>query len=298
MNAIKDEWRSGDGSLRLILGDCSEKTESLESESVDLIVTSPPYDDLREYGGHSWDFDRLSVQMFRVLKPGGVVVWIVQDATRDGSRTLSSMRQAIGFRDVGFLMHDVMIWSKDGFTAVGSFKVRYPCTWEYMFVLSKGKPKTFNPICDRRNLSAGSRKKAGQMVRQSDGTVVRKLHERAFDAIREFGIRFNVWNVSSVKGNREEGGHPAPFPKSLVVDHVVCWSNSGDVVLDPFMGSGTTGVACVETGRRFVGIEIEQKYFEHALNRVRKTKKMDDSSFKIGYGPRLPMQDGFFKRKR
>lgn len=228
---------------------------------------------------------------------GGVVVWIVQDATYKGSRTLTSFKQGIGFVEARFRMHDVMIWAKDSFTSVGSVSVRYPCTWEFMFVLSKGKPRVFNPLCDRRNLSAGDRKTAGRMVRQPDGSTVRKLHERVFDATREYGIRFDIWNLPGERIPDVRKIHPAPFPESLARDHVLSWSNPSDLVLDPFVGSGTTGVACVQTGRRFVGIEVEQKYFEAACARIKKAVRLDDSGFKLGYGPRLAKQPGFFAKE-
>lgn len=282
--------------VRLMLGSNSDVLPVIEEGSIALTVTSPPYDDLREYGGHSWCFDTVARELFRVTAEGGVVIWIMQDATHEGSRTLTSFRQGLGFVEAGFRMHDVMIWSKDVFTAVGSSAVRYPCTWEFMFVLSKGKPRAYNPICDRRNLSAGDRRPIGKVVRLVDGTTCRKMHDSVSDAIREFGIRFNVWNLPTYKHVKGHVDHPAPFPESLARDHVLSWSNQGDLVLDPFMGSGTTGVACVQTGRKFVGIEAEQRYFEAARIRIKKAVRLDDGSFKLGYGPRLVKQPGFFSK--
>ena len=201
--------------------------------------------------------------MYRVTADGGVVVWIVADATIKGSETGSSFRQALWFKDCGFNLHDTMIWAKPGFTAVGTLKIRYASTFEYMFVFSKGCPKTFNPIKDRKNKHPG--KKINGTIRQKDGSVkpvssIGKLYE-------EYGQRFNVWNIAPEQ-SQSKRCHPAQFPETLAHDHIISWSNPGDTVLDCFMGSGTTGVACINTGRNFIGIELDDEYFEIAKRRI------------------------------
>ncbi len=136
--------------IKLILGDCKEKMKELSDKSVDLTVTSPPYDDLREYGGHSWGFEGIAKELFRVTKDGGVVVWVVGDQTIDGSETCTSDRQKLYFKDVcGFNVHDTMIYVKNGFPFPEA--TRYQPIFEYMFVLSKGRPLTFNPITRKNN---------------------------------------------------------------------------------------------------------------------------------------------------
>jgi DNA modification methylase len=232
--------------------------------SVDLVVTSPPYDNLREYKGYSFNFEMVAEQLVRVLAPGGAIVWIVADATVDGSETGTSFKQALHFKSLGLNLHDTMIWKKPTFTAVGALQIRYAPVFEYMFVFSKGKNKTFNPIKDRPNRYAGS--KVHGTIRNNDGTV--KSVSNPGKIIGEFGQRFNVWEVSGVQSNKERTGHPAMFPVELATDHVLSWSNEGDTVLDPFMGSGTTGVACVETGRSFIGIETSKDYFTIAQDRI------------------------------
>lgn len=259
---------SGISSLldRVICGDNCETLAAMPAESVDLVVTSPPYDDLRTYGGHSWDFERLAGELTRVLKTGGVIVWVVADATINGSETLTSMRQAIHFKDVcGMNVHDTMIYQKRCLPLTHN---RYEQEWEYMLTLSKGRPKTWNPIMVKNNNAGrkvsmrGNKSGSGQAVRDRDDKVT----------IKEQRQKGNVWDMTggySSHGERENtGNHPAPFPESLAKDHVQSWSNPGDVVLDPFAGSGTTLKAAKELGRRFVGIEINPEYVEICNRRI------------------------------
>lgn len=241
-------------------GDNCDILGRMPRESADLVVTSPPYDDLRTYGGHSWDFYGLAWQLKRVLKPGGVIVWVVADATKDGTETGSSMEQALHFKRLGLNLHDTMIWDKGVFTGVGSVAVRYGPTSEFMFILSSGKPKTFNPLKDRKNKWAGE-KRAHKMIRQADGEIRKLTHERK--EMEEYGIRFNVWKIPPAQNE-----HPAPFPDALARDHIASWSNPGDLVLDPFSGSGTTARAAKDLGRNFIGIEINPEYCEIAERRL------------------------------
>ena len=247
---------------QIICGDNVTVLSTLPAECIDLVVTSPPYDDLRTYGGHSWDFAGVARELTRVLKPRGVIVWVVADATIDGSETGTSMRQALHFMDVcGLRLHDTMIWDKGGFTGVGSVQIRYGPSTEFMFVVSKGKPARFNPIRDRRNNTAGANAKAAT-VRMPNGTLRRKTHKSP--PLREYGIRFNVWQI-----NPEHSiGHPAMFPERLAKDHITSWSNPGDVVLDPFAGSGTTLKAAKELNRHWIGIEINPAYVEICHKRL------------------------------
>ena len=246
---------------RIVCGDNTEILSGFPAECVDLVVTSPPYDDLRTYGGHSWNFETLAAQLVRVLKPGGVIVWVVADATVDGSETGTSMRQYLHWKDAhGLNLHDTMIWHKGGFTGVGSVQIRYGPCHEYMFVVSKGKPKTFNALKDRKNKWAGDERKH-RMVRLPDGSMIKKTHDIL--PLGEFGIRFNVWEIPPAQNE-----HPAPFPEALAKDHIASWSNPGDVVLDPFSGSGTTCKAAKELNRQWCGIEINPEYCAIAEGRL------------------------------
>jgi DNA modification methylase len=242
-------------------GDNCDLLGQLPRECIDLVVTSPPYDDLRAYGGHSWDFFGVAWQLKRVLKPGGVIVWVVADATKDGSETGSSMEQALHFRRIGLCLADTMIWNKPPAGANGSNYV-YPQSAEYMFVFSSGKPKACNRIADRKNLTAGAwqRKTAGGRSGKYGAEELKPTVETP-----EFGMRTNVWSIN-VGG--EGNDHPAPFPFDLARDHIATWSNPGDVVLDPFSGSGTTAKAAKELGRRFLGLEINPEYCAIAERRI------------------------------
>jgi site-specific DNA-methyltransferase (adenine-specific) len=255
--------------VKIYNGDCAEILHLLDSEEIDLTVTSPPYDNLRTYNGNisQWSFDKFKIiakELYRVTKQGGIVVWIVNDATIKGTETGTSFRQALWFMDCGFNLHDTMIWKKPTFTATGSLKCRYAPVFEYMFVFSKGKVKTFHPIKDKPNKNAGMKHKAST-IRTSNG--FRKMSGDKI--ISEFGQRENVWSISPCNSTRERTGHPAQFPEQLAQDHIISWSNEGDTVLDPFMGSGTTGVACIKTGRKFIGIEIDEDYTFLSYQRIR-----------------------------
>jgi len=249
---------------QIICGDNVETLRGFPADCIDLTVTSPPYDNLRTYGGHSWDFEGVAQQLWRVTKPGGVVVWVVNDATVDGSETGTSFRQALHFMEIGFRLHDTMIWNKGGFSSVGDLQCRYAPVFEYMFVLSLGTPRTFNPIKDKTNRAHG-RSLAGSTVRNADGST--KPVSNPNWIIPEFGQRFNVWDMPGEMQRIFD--HPAPFPEALARDHIISWSNEGDTVLDPFSGSGTTAKMAKHNGRNFIGIEVNPEYCEIAAERLR-----------------------------
>jgi DNA modification methylase len=261
---VKEE-RIGD--CRLILGDCLEVMPTLGP--VDAVVTSPPYDNLRDYGPGFAGVDLLAVisQIARQLVPGGVCMWNVADATINGSETGSSFRQALHAIDCGLRLHDTMIYIKDNVNFPED--VRYFSGHEYMFVFSNGAPKTFNPIKDRPNKWAGTVMHGTD--RQPDGST-KKISGKGKE-IRPFGMRFNWWRL---KNNNNPTAHPAPMPYAMAHDHIMSWTNPGDTVMDPFMGSGTTAAACIKTGRAFVGTEIDPDYFEIACRRVEEAYRQPD----------------------
>jgi len=246
---------------KIYCGDNCDLLGELPRECIDLVVTSPPYDDLRTYGGHTWDFYGVAWQLKRVLKPGGVIVWVVADATKDGSETGTSMEQALHFKRLGLNLHDTMIYMKPNFSAVGALQTRYAPVFEYMIVFSKGMPNTFNPIKDRKAKTAGAVKSG--TVRCADGGMKRKSNEGWIQP--EYGQRFNVWEINPESQGQD---HPAPFPNRLATDHIISWSNPGDLVLDPFAGSGTTCKAAKELGRNFLGFEINPEYCKIAERRI------------------------------
>jgi len=241
--------------------------EQLPDACIDLTVTSPPYDDmdddynliptLRIYNGYHLNFARLAEQLRRVTKPGGVVVWVVGDPVIDGSETGTAFRQALYFKEVGFRLHDTMIYEKPDFSSPEN--VRYHQLFEYMFVLSIGKPKTFNPIKDKRNIWAGGTSLGTNTVRAKSGEMLDRKHRKV---VREYGMRGNVWRMNTAAQERvcQPNEHPAKFPDALARDHIISWSNPGDVVLDPMCGSGTTLVQAKVLGRHYIGFDISEEY--------------------------------------
>ena len=255
------------GMIELIHGDCLEEMKKIPNGSIDLTVTSPPYDNLRTYNGnnalwgeHVWK--AVIKELYRVTKQGGVVVWVVGDATIKGSETGTSFKQALWAKDCGFRLHDTMIYEKDG--VAFPEQNRYYPVFEYMFVWSKGKPLTTNLIKDRKNKHSGST--ISGKGRQPDGST--RIFSGQGRKIKEYGVRWNVWRITPQKSNRV---HPAMFPEKLAHDHIISWSNEGDTVLDPFMGSGTTGKMAKQLNRNFIGIELDQTYFDIAKKRIEET---------------------------
>ena len=255
--------------ITLMQGDCLERMKEIPAGSVDLTVTSPPYDNLRTYNGnndqwgeHVWK--QVIAELYRVAKQGGVVVWVVGDATIKGSETGTSFRQALHAMECGFRLHDTMIYKKP---CLPKNHNRYEQDFEYMFVLSKGRPRTFNPI--RVPNKQYGRGPSGATFRH-EGKSTGKLHSDK--GVKRDRITGNIWEIDcgfnrSTK-DRSAYNHPAIFPEKLAHDHIISWSNEGDTVLDPFMGSGTTGKMAKQLGRDFIGIELDPGYFKIAAQRI------------------------------
>lgn len=241
--------------------DCVEGMKQLPDECIDLTVTSPPYDNLRDYNGFSFDWKATIAELKRITKTGGVAVWIVGDQTVNGSETGTSFRQALYAMECGLNLHDTMIYEKAQ-SCFGS-TLCYLQAFEYMFIFSKGRPKTINLIRDRKNVRFGEESMTVCGI-SKDGT----FPERHRKEIKELGKRKNIWTYGVGGGTT---GHPAVFPLELAQDHIRSWSNEGDTVLDPFLGSGTTRIAAYDLNRNFIGYEIskdyfskqEQRFFEH-----------------------------------
>lgn len=250
--------------------DCVKGMSEMPDGSVDMVLTSPPYDNLRRYDGSEWSFEKfceVARQITRILKDGGVCVWVVGDATINHSETGTSFRQALYFKDsCGLNLYDTMIFAKAN--PIPQNQRRYEQCFEYMFVISKGTPKTFNGIkesCQQfgRPQEWGRSNNVGEHtakhLRTSDvrTTKATKLHGNIF--------------TYGVGGN--DTGHPAVFPYKLAAEQVATWTDANDVVCDPFCGSGTTSVACIGLGRRFIGFEICTEYYQQADKRIKKASQ-------------------------
>lgn len=254
----------------IVLGDCVEVMQKIDDEIIDLVVTSPPYDDLRIYNKQSdWDFSvfkSVANQIYRVVKSGGVAVWVVGDMTINGTKSLSSFKQALYFQEIGFNMYDVIIYEKTG--SGPPHARRYFNTFEYMFILSKGKPKTVNLLRDKPNKWAGHQTFGNVTRRERDGS----LSDKGKKTINEFGVRTNIWKYANGKGfttkDKIAHKHPAIFPEKLAEDHIISWSNPGDIVLDPFGGSGTTIKKAIELKRNWIYIDNVEEYCKLTIQRI------------------------------
>lgn len=256
----------------LLLGDNINLLRTMDDESVDMILTSPPYDDIRTYDNSlKWDFDvfkDLAKELKRVLKRGGVIIWVVNDKTEKGSETGTSFKQALFFKEIGLNLHDTMIYQKDNPPPVGGNK-RYYSSFEYMFVLSKGAPKTFNPIMRKRRNKHNDKRthRVKNMTRDKNGNFKKKLVQ-----IKDIVKIGNIWKYVVSGGvtssNKIAHKHPAIFPEKLAEDHILSWSNEGDIILDPMMGSGTTCYIANKLKRKYIGIEKVESYFKIAKERI------------------------------
>jgi site-specific DNA-methyltransferase (adenine-specific) len=265
--------------LWLMQCDCLERMKEIESGSVDLTVTSPPYDNLRSYNGnnaqwgeHVWK--AVIAGLYRVTKQGGVVVWVVGDATIKGSETGTSFKQALWAIECGFNLHDTMIYHKN---ALPKNHNRYEQDFEYMFVLSKGKPKSFNPIRVPTKYPEKETARQNSYFTVTDEKLRSARSGKKRKPVGTDKIDGNIWYITTGKGHStldaDAFKHPAIFPEKLAERHIISWSNAGDVVFDPFMGSGTTGKMALLNDRKFIGIELDTTYFDIAKNRILNTNK-------------------------
>lgn len=243
--------------------DCLITLSKMDDECVDLVVTSPPYDNLRKYTGYSFQFEEIAKELYRVVKKGGVVVWVVGDATVNGTETGTSFKQALFFKEIGFNLHDTMIYQKAN--PIPQNHNRYEQTFEYMFVLSKGKPKTFNPI-QIQTKNAGKQFDWGSRKTILDDNQCRRHRMSELITVKPTKNKGNIWTYTVGGGHT---GHPAVFPEQLAKDHIISWSNPGDLIYDPFIGSGTVGKVALESSRNYIGSEISEEYCNIAINRIK-----------------------------
>lgn len=271
--------------------DCLEFMKKVPDNFINCIITSPPYDELRNYNGYCFDFENIAKELYRILKPGGVLVWVVGDATINGSKTCSSYKQCIYFKDVcHFLVHDDIIYQKNScsFPPKPTSK-RYGNIYEHMFILVKPNEngtirQDINLLCDKKNKWSGFQNWGKLSHYNKDGKVER---DGKINPVPEFSLRNNIWKYTT-SCEKDKTGHPAIFPEQLAIDHVLSWTNEGDIVYDPFMGSGTTAKACILTNRKYIGSEISKEYYDIILERLNIVEKYDG---KIGYNYKSKKKD-------
>ncbi len=242
--------------------DCLEGMKQLPNNCIDLVVTSPPYDDLRHYKGYHFDFNNIALELFRIMKKGGVVVWVIGDKISNGDKTLTSFKHAIYFQEIGFNVHDVMIYRKKNTPFMRSNA--YTNCYEFMFILSKGKPNTFNPLKMKT-----ARQGFEPLVynKKADG-----VNKKTIGELKAEKTLTNIWDYAVGLGGSTNDKiafkHPAIFPEKLAQDHVLSWSNEGDLVFDPMCGSGTTCKMAKLNNRRYLGMEISKEYTQIAHERM------------------------------
>ena len=248
---------------KFYVGDCLKfMKEKMPDNLVDLTVTSPPYDNLRDYDGYSFPFEDITKELYRVTKVGGIVVWVVGDKIHKGNRSLTSFKQALYFQEVGFSIHDIMIYQKKNTPFMRSNA--YTNSYEFMFVLSKGRPKTLNPI------KIPTKRYGFEMLtynKKSDGVNKKNCKE-----LKKEKTKTNIWSYAVGFGGTTKDKiafqHPAIFPEKLAEDHILSWSNKGDIIFDPMCGSGTTCKMAARNGRKYLGVDISDKYIEIAKKRI------------------------------
>jgi DNA modification methylase len=248
--------------------DCLQTMQRMDNESIDFVITSPPYDNIRNYNGYRFDFEDTAKELFRIIKTGGVVVWVVGDATINGSETGTSFRQALKFMEIGFRLHDTMIYYKNNpMPQTGN---RYHQMFEYMFCLSKESPKTFNPITEQTKY----RGLANMKNRGKNGELNYEKVERTTEKKVGNVFFYSIGGGISTK-DKIAYKHPAIFPEKLVVDQILTWTNEFDSVYDPFMGSGTTAKVSELLHRKWLGSEISKEYVDIAEQRLMEYRQND-----------------------
>lgn len=241
--------------------DCLVTMARMEDGFIDLVVTSPPYDNLRKYNGYDFDFESIAKELYRVIKDGGVLVWVVGDATHKGSESGTSFKQALFFKEIGFRLHDTMIYEKNSASYPAHRKsTRYTQIFEYMFVFCKDRIKTHNLICDKKNKWAGYKDFSGKLK----------------NPVPEFSPRNNIWKYTT--SFNDKTNHPAVFPEELAQDHILTWSNEGDLVYDPLGGSGTVAKMSILNNRRWIISEVSEEYVNEANERLKSFMTPDNNS--------------------
>lgn len=247
---------------RIYNENCLFTMQNMPDSFVDFVITSPPYDDIRNYNGYTFEFEKIATELFRILRKGGVIIWVVADATIDGSESGTSFRQALFFKEIGFKLHDTMIYYKNNpMPQIGN---RYHQHFEYMFALSKGTPTTFNPIIEPTKFKGIANMKNRGQNGSLNYEKVERTNEKKIGNVFFYSVGGGITTKDKIAFN-----HPAIFPEKLVADQIITWTNENDLVYDPFMGSGTTAKVAHLLNRRWIGSEISKEYVEIANERLK-----------------------------
>jgi site-specific DNA-methyltransferase (adenine-specific) len=257
-------------SSKLILGDCKNELKNLEDNSIDLIFTSPPYADNRKdtYGGVSpeeyidW-FLPISQELLRVLKPSGTFVLNIKEKVTEGERNTYVIELILEMRKQGWLWTEEFIWHKKN-CYPGKWPNRFRDSWERLIQFNKNKK--FNMYQDSVMVPVGNWAKS-RLKNLSETDMVRDnskvgsgFGKKIANWInRELVYPTNVLHFATECGNKN---HSAAFPEELPEWFIKLFTLEQDLVLDPFMGSGTTIKVAQRLNRNFIGIEILPEYFQ------------------------------------
>lgn len=252
---------------RIYCSDCVELMKKMDDNSIDLTITSPPYDDLRNYNGYSFNCENVAKELYRITKKGGIVVWVVGDKIIKGNKTLTSFKHALIFQQVGFNVHDTMIYKKKNTPFMRSNA--YTNCFEFMFIFSKGSPKTFNPLKDK---TVRSGEEMLVCNKKADG-----INKKVLGKLNKEKTRNNIWEyavgLGGTTNDRVAFKHPAIFPEKLAEDHILSWSQENDIVFDPMCGSGTTCKMAILNNRNYIGCDISHEYVSIAEERIKNSSK-------------------------
>jgi site-specific DNA-methyltransferase (adenine-specific) len=250
--------------------DCLEGMRKLPDDSIDLVVTSPPYDNLRTYKGFSVDLHSTGKEAYRVLKDGGIAVMVIQDQTKAFAKTLTSFRLIIDWCDnIGFRLFETIIYRKYG-TEGAWWKARFRVDHEYMPIFLKGKkPQYFNKKLLMVPSKHGGEILTGSGNRRTTGETTKTVTR----PINPTKCRGTIWDYL-MAGDKDplKRKHPAPFPDQIPIDFITCFCPPKGIVLDPFIGSGSTAVAAKKLGRHYIGFEITPEYCEIAEQRTKRAE--------------------------
>jgi site-specific DNA-methyltransferase (adenine-specific) len=240
--------------------------KEMPDNAVDLMVTSPPYDSIRDYNGYAFDLHETGKEVYRILKPGGIGVMVLQDQTHNFGKSLTSFRTILDWCDsIGFKLFECVIYRKYGPEGAW-WRNRFRVDHEYMPIFLKGeRPQYFNKEPLKVQSKHGGRILTGSGSRRTDGgtnpTVTRMINPTK--------CRGTIWDYL-MAGDKDslKRRHPATFPDQIPMDFISCFCPPGGIVLDPFMGCGSTAVAAVRLDRKFIGFEISSAYCELAKKRL------------------------------
>lgn len=279
---------------QIILGHCLEKLKLLPDSSVDLIFTSPPYADNRRktYNGTpiknyvEW-FLPISQELFRVLKPHGSFVLNIKERAVNGERQTYVLKLILAMKEQGWLWTEEYIWHKKN-SYPGKWPNRFRDAWERCLHFTKGKKFQMYQEAVMVPMGKWAEKRLSKLSPEDrtrhESKVSSGLGRNVSNWVgREKAYPTNVLYLPTECSNRN---HSAAFPIDLPLWFIRLFTQEGDVVLDPFMGSGTTAIASLQTNRHFIGIELKEEYYRLTCQAIAKHRE----KYSLPLSPLVPKE--------